>query len=115
MDDCFKDYSLKSQENSIDKDWFNKYLVPSEIIKSSPETVLSDIPYSVLLLNDIKESPINNNVFSNINPTPFIKNCKKHSSRKRLRKITPESLDYVNKFNGLLNVGFNFENLDSDL
>jgi hypothetical protein len=115
MIDSFKDQSvLTIQENTVDPNWFNKYLIPGHIIYNSPEKIPSNISDSMSRVEIKKESPIHYK-YLNHKPTPFVKFCMEHRAKKLHKRTKQESLNKRNEFGGLLNSVFNFENLDSDV
>lgn len=117
MIDSFKDQSvLTIQENNFDPNWFDKYLIPGQIIDNSPEKVPSNISDSMSRVEIKEDSPLNHR-YLNHKPTPFIKFCMEHRAKKLHKRTNNkhESLNKRNGFGGLLNSVFNFENLDSDV
>jgi hypothetical protein len=102
--------TLNTQEsNNILGDntvWFDKYLIPSKAIDSSPEMILANTSIN-------KER----NSLSNTNPTPCIKFGMQNRVKKLFKrnKMNIESKNGLKKLDGLLNFGFDIGNLDSDV
>ncbi len=102
------DTLISQESNNIlsNEGWFDKYLITSKITDSSPDMALANTSINT-----------ERNSLSNANPTPCIKFGMQNRVKMLFKrnKTIIENENCLKKLDGLLNSGFDIDDLDSDV